>query len=144
MTTTTEALTTTLNAEHAAIFAYGVVAAYAAPNRAGAIHDAVVEHRANRQALTDAFNGTGVAAPLAAIGYTLPQKVTDPTSALQVALAVENECATAYRALLEITDRMSDRQLSVPALIGCATRAANWRLALKISPATVALPGSGA
>jgi len=143
MTPTTDALTTALNAENAAIFAYGVVAAYASPSRAAAITDAITEHRANRQALTDAFNGTGVPAPLAAIGYNLPQKVTDPTSALQVALAAETECATAYRALLEMTDRPTDRQLSVPALTGCATRAANWRLALKISPATVALPGSG-
>jgi rubrerythrin len=142
MTSTTDALVVAVNAENAAIFAYGVVAAYAATSRAQTIAEYTTEHRSRREELAAALTAAKVAAPAAAPGYDLSAPVTDPVSALQAALTAEEDCAVAYRALLEQAEDTAGRRLGLDGLTDTAVRAANWRLVLRISPATVALPGS--
>lgn len=143
MTTTTDALTVALAAENAAIFTYGVVAAYAAPSREQAISEYTAQHRALRTELEAALTAAKAPVPPAAAGYNLPIAVTDPVSALTVALAAEEDCAVAYRGLLERADTVDIRGLGLRGLTDSALRAANWRVVLRISPATVALPGGG-
>ena len=48
MTRTTDALNVALTAENAAIFAYGVVTAYAASSRSQTIAEYTAEHRSRR------------------------------------------------------------------------------------------------
>lgn len=142
MTVTTDALAATLDAEHATIFTYGVVAAYAAAARAQTIAEFTAEHRSRREELTAALTTAAVEVPEAAPGYDLPQPITDPVSALTVALSTEEDCTIAYRALLERAEDAAVRSLALAGLTDSARRAATWRLALRISPSTVALPGS--
>lgn len=141
MTETTDALAVAVNAENAAIFTYGVVAAYAAPSRAQTIAEYTAEHRSRRDESATALAAAKVDVPAAAPGYNLSAPVTDPVSALRAALIAEEDCAVAYRALMEQADDVPVRRLGLDGLTESATRAANWRLVLRISPATVALPG---
>lgn len=142
MTVTTDALAATLDAENATIFTYGVVAAYAAAARAQTIAEFTAEHRSRREELTAALSTAAAEVPEAAPGYDLPQPITDPVSALTVALSTEEDCTIAYRALLERAEDAAVRGLALGGLTDSARRAATWRLALRISPSTVALPGS--
>jgi Domain of unknown function (DUF4439) len=142
MSQTTDALTVALNAENAAIFTYGVVAAYAAASRSQTIAEYTAEHRARREELVAALTTAQAEVPAAAAGYDLSAPITDPVSALTVALTAEEDCATAYRALIEQAEDVPGRRLALDGLTDSAGRAANWRLVLRISPATVALPGS--
>ena len=142
MTVTTDALSATLDAENATIFTYGVVAAYAAAARAQTIAEFTAEHRSRRKELTAALTTAAAEVPEAAPGYDLPQPITDPVSALTVALSTEEDCTIAYRALLERAEDAAARSLALGGLTDSARRAATWRLALRISPSTVALPGS--
>jgi Domain of unknown function (DUF4439) len=142
MTTATDAIAVALDAENAAIFSYGVVAAYAAPSRDQLISEYTAEHRAGRTELEETLTAAQAAVPAAAAGYNLPVPVTDPVSALTVALAAEEDCAVAYRSVIEQSDDPAARRLGLRGLTDSAARAANWRVVLRISPATVALPGS--
>jgi rubrerythrin len=142
VTVTTDALAATLDAENATIFTYGVVAAYAAAARAQTIAEFTAEHRSRREELTAALATAAAEVPEAAPGYDLPQPITDPVSALTVALSTEEDCTIAYRALLERAEDAAARSLALGGLTDSARRAATWRLALRISPSTVALPGS--
>ncbi|OZG26745.1 hypothetical protein BH683_022835 [Williamsia sp. 1138] len=142
MTRTTDALTVALTAENAAIFAYGVVAAYAASSRSQTIAEYTAEHRSRREELVAALTAAHSEVPAAAAGYDLSAPITDPASALTVALTAEEDCAVAYRALIEQAENVGARRLGLGGLTDSAGRAANWRLVLRISPVTVALPGS--
>ncbi len=141
MTATTDALIVALGAENAAIFTYGVVAAYAATARSQTIAEYTGQHRARRDELGAALTAANVDVPPAAAGYDLSAPVTDPVSALTAALTAEEDCAVAYRALMEQAENVPARRLGLDGLTDTATRAANWRLVLRISPATVSLPG---
>lgn len=142
MSQTTDALAVALNAENAAIFTYGVVAAYAAAARSQTIAEYTAEHRSRREELAAALTAAKAEVPAAAAGYNLSAPVTDPVSALTVALTAEEDCTVAYRALIEQAEEAGTRRLGLDGLTDSAGRAAAWRLVLRISPVTVALPGS--
>jgi aspartate/methionine/tyrosine aminotransferase len=136
-------LQTALRAEHAAIFAYGVVAAYSRPDRQDMIATAVAAHRARRDALITALGAANVTAPEAEAGYAAPFPVTDPASAARLAAQVENDTAVAWRAALEQASSETTRHSCVDNLTDCATRLAQWRDLLGITPPTTAFPGKG-
>ncbi|KQR98823.1 hypothetical protein ASG12_10710 [Williamsia sp. Leaf354] len=142
MSEATDALAAAVEAENAAVFVYGVAVAYAAASRRDTIADFTAEHRSRRDELERLMLAAKVTAPLPAAGYVPPVSITDPVTAIQAVLAAEQDCARAYRALLERADDRSQRQAGVDALSDSARRAANWRLVLRISPATVASPGT--
>ncbi|GAB2671717.1 hypothetical protein GCM10027169_36800 [Gordonia jinhuaensis] len=139
---TSRALAVALNAEYAAVFTYGIVAAYAADSRRTDIAAATAAHRALRDALIRRLTDAGQAVPEAAAGYTLPVAVTDSITGYRAALAAEEQCCVAYRSLIEQAAESDDRRIGIDGLRDCAIRAANWRLVLRISPATTALPGT--
>ena len=68
--------------------------------------------------------------------------MTGPESAARAALVAEEDCATAYRALLEQADDETGRRIGVDGLSESALRAARWRVVLQESPVTLAFPGS--
>ncbi|MGZ8179933.1 ferritin-like domain-containing protein [Williamsia sp. SKLECPSW1] len=141
MSTTTDALGSAVDAENAAIFAYGIAAAYAASTRQETVAEYTADHRARRAELTRLMTTAGATAPEAAVGYVLPVAVTDPATAVRAMLVAEEDCTRAYRVLLEKADGESVRRVGVDALSDAAVRAARWRLVLQVSPSTVALPG---
>ena len=130
-----------LRAEHAAVFAYGVVAAFSNPQRAGQIAVNSAAHRARRDATIDALTAASVPAPVADSGYTVPFPVFDPITAAQLAAAVESDTAVAWRSVVERAESEQTRRTGIEALTECALRLATWRTILGTAPATVPFPG---
>lgn len=142
-----------LRAEHAAVYAYGLVAAHAAAQRDAVVAEAAAAHRARRDRATSLLSVGDARPPQAEAGYVLPVAVIDPTTAALLAAEVENETAVAWRSVLErsapdqpapqVDGPLSAgvRSVAVDALIDCAVRMALWRGVLGQSSPTTAFPG---
>ncbi|KXO93620.1 ferritin-like domain-containing protein [Tsukamurella tyrosinosolvens] len=141
MTPAQDAVAAALTSEHAAVYLYGLVEAYAAPTRKAEIATYAAEHRSQRDALARVLSAAGVEVPVAAPAYTPPEPVTDPVSAAKVAAAVEDDAAAAHRNVLSQADGDGIRHLGVTGLGGAAVRGARWRVALGVSPVTTPFPG---
>lgn len=144
MSDSTSALGAAVDAEHAAVFTYGVLTAFTTGERRDIVATDIAEHRARRDEGNRALVAAGAPARESAAGYVLPVNVTNATTAATAALDVETDTAAAYRALAERGDSPAIRRLAVDGLTECALRAAYWRAALGQSPVTVALPGAKA
>ncbi|NGP09593.1 ferritin-like domain-containing protein [Rhodococcus sp. 14C212] len=136
-----QALVDALSAEFAAVFGYGIVAAFSNPARAAEVSADTAAHRARRDATTDALRAAAVTPPTAAAGYTTPFPVTDPVSAAQLAVQIETDVAVAWRSVVERARSEHTRGAAIEALTESAMRAARWRANLGIVPPSVALPG---
>ncbi|MFD4366590.1 ferritin-like domain-containing protein [Rhodococcus sp. NPDC058521] len=134
-------LSAALAAEHAAIYAYGVVAAYANPTRSDQVDADVAAHRALRDALVDSLTSAGLEAAPAAAGYATPFPVVDPPSAAQLAAQTEFDVSVAWRSVVENGETAETRTFAVDALAATAVRAALWRSVLGVDPWTLAFPG---
>ena len=142
MTTPDEALGTALAAEHAAVYAYGVLGARLTGHARGDAVSAEAAHRARRDALLLRVARSGATPSPAAPAYTLPFPVTDVAGALRLAVLVEERTAEAWRAAVPPAGRR-DRTTAVAALTDCAVRATRWRRrAHPTAPPTVPFPGS--
>lgn len=127
--------------EHAAIYGYGIVSAYALPTRNALVSEALAQHRGRREAALSLLEARGVTAPLPAAGYQLPMRVDSPTAAARLAVRMEDDCAVAWRAVLEQAGSEADRSFGLTALTQCAVLAARWRRVLREWPVTRAFPG---
>lgn len=137
-----QALGAALAAEHAAVYAYGLVAAFAPDERALVVAEATDVHRTRRNSVTDLLVAAGAPAPPAEAGYVVPLPVSDASSAGQLAVLVETGCARAWRSVLERSEPGELRGVAVAALTDCAVRVTRWRMALGQSPATTTFPGT--
>ena len=138
-----EALSAALQAEHAAVYGYGVVGAHLDAAGKTSAADAENVHRNRRDALILRITQEKGNPPVAAAAYALPYPVTDRASALKLAVALEAGAAVAWRQALGGTTG-DDRTMSLNALIDCAMRATQWRVTAGITPATVPFPGTPA
>ena len=128
-------------AEHAAIYGYGLVSAHSLPTRNELVSAALAEHRDRRERAVALMTEQSITVPLPAAGYRLPMVVDSPTSAAKLAVRMENDCAVAWRAVLEQTDSERDREFAATALTQCAVLAARWRQVLGAWAPTQAFPG---
>lgn len=131
-----------LAAEHAAIFAYGVIGVQLADGAgAGAVRAAEEAHRSRRDALVLALTQQDAPLPAAEPGYQLPFEVFDPGAARRLAVLVEERVGAVWRAALaELTG--AGRQSALDALVDTALRATRWRAAAGVEPVTVPFPGA--
>ncbi|MEZ0357556.1 hypothetical protein CRM90_09705 [Mycobacterium sp. ENV421] len=127
--------------EHAAIYGYGIVSAHSSPDENDLVSDAMAQHRERREAAIAMLTGRSVKAPVPAAGYQLPMAVNTPTDAGNLAIRMENDCATAWRAVIERATSDQDRAFGVSALTDTAVLTARWKQALGIRPLTEAFPG---
>jgi hypothetical protein len=134
-----ESLAAGLAGEHAAIYGYGVLGAHLTGSAVGQAQQAELAHRNRRDAVLVRLSAMGVTPPAAAVTYALPFTVTDPASALRLAVLLEERTGTIWRAALAQTTG-DERKLALDALTDCALRAARWRRATGQQPGTVALP----
>jgi len=134
-----QSLVDALAAEHAAVFGYGIVAAFADP-WADAVAEDTAAHRARRDATIEALHAASVEPPVAAPGYTVPFPVTDPDSAARLAEQIENDTAVAWRSVVERAHSESTRGAAITALTEAALRAARWRVRLG-APPSLPFPG---
>ncbi|MFE2997658.1 ferritin-like domain-containing protein [Nocardia sp. NPDC059246] len=140
-TTDQQALIDALSAEYAAVYAYGVIAAYANHDRDKLVAEYTASHRARRDATIDTLKASGAAVPEPAAAYTSPIPVNDPIPAAKLAVTVESDAAAAWRSVVERSGNPDLRRTGIEALTECAVRLATWQSILGTSPATVAFPG---
>ncbi len=138
---TIAALQAALAAEHAAVWAYGLIAAYLPAARGEAVADAVAAHRARRDATERLLSGAGVPPVTAEPAYLVPQPVDGPTGALRLAVTAETDTAQAWRSAIERSSLRQVRAAALDALTGAAVRAARWRAAAGDETVTVPFPG---
>ncbi|MFG1795344.1 ferritin-like domain-containing protein [Nocardia sp. NPDC049149] len=136
-----QALLDALHAEYGAVYAYGVIAAYASPERARLVAEHTAAHRARRDTTIDALTASGIDAPAQNAAYTVPFPVTDPIPAAKLAAIVESDCAVAWRAVVEHGAAETLRGMGVDALTEAAVRLATWQSILGTNPPTIAFPG---
>lgn len=142
---TLAALQRALATEHVAVYGYGVLGPrLAAPLQAAALqqYDA---HRQLRDRLRDQIRARGAAPATSAAAYRLPIGVTDPATALRLAVTLEADCAARYLALVGAAGSAGLRRLAVGWLAEVAVAADRWRRAETPPAPGVPLPGlSGA
>lgn len=135
------ALYDALVAEHAAIYGYGVVSAHSLPTRNELVSESLAQHRERREKAVSLLEAQSVTVPLPAAGYQLPMAVETPTDAATLAVLMEEDCAVAWRAVMEQSDAEQDRGFALNAVTQCAVMAARWRRVLRAWPVTTAFPG---
>src|SRR3954470_12407637 len=124
-----------VEAEHAAVYGYGVLGARLDDVSPRAALLASDSHRARPDQVSAALRAAGgeVPAPLAAYDVT----VATPAEALALAIRIEEDLALRWHDLVGDTDDVALRQLGIAGLQECAVRAAQWRQRAGITPATV-------
>ena len=120
-----EPLQTTLAAEHAAVFVYGVLGGRtsrtAAPELFDAVSSAYAAHRARRDLLTREITDLGGTPVAAEAAYETPLPLDTPDQVAAAALEVERGCATTYAWLVANTAG-ADRRRAIQALNEAAVR----------------------
>ncbi|WP_433084378.1 ferritin-like domain-containing protein [Dactylosporangium sp. CA-052675] len=143
MTAADERLVAALQAEHAAIYGYGVLGPKLDANTIALARAADNAHRTRRDALLVRLTSAGVTPPPTAASYQLPFAVTDRAAALKLAVQLEDRTAAQWRLALPATDG-DVRKIVLDALIDCTTRAVGFRKAGSLTPLVAAFPGKTA
>ncbi|CMK44122.1 ferritin-like domain-containing protein [Mycobacterium tuberculosis] len=135
------ALCDALAVEHATIYGYGIVSALSPPGVNFLVADALKQHRHRRDDVIVMLSARGVTAPIAAAGYQLPMQVSSAADAARLAVRMENDGATAWRAVVEHAETADDRVFASTALTESAVMATRWNRVLGAWPITAAFPG---
>jgi hypothetical protein len=137
---TVEALQLALTTEHAAIWAYGLIAAFDKDNLGSitAMRDAHLVRRNDTSARLTAGGATPV---VGAAAYKVPVAVKDAATARQLALAVESDNAAAWLGVVGATDDAALRSYALAGLTDAAVRATTWKIISKAKPTTTTFPG---
>lgn len=128
-----------LEAEHAALYGYGVLGARLDLETRPLAQAAAGAHRSTRDNLADLLRAGGAEPPAAMPAYDVA--VAGQQSALELAVALEQGLSVRWLDLVGGTDDRGLRRLAVDGLTETAVRAASWRELLGSAPVTVALPG---
>ncbi len=134
------ALQDALSAEQAAVWAYGLVAAYAR-DQATMIAEARSGHLLRRDATAARLVQGGGTAPEPAAAYQISVPVTDAASALVLAQDIETDAAAAWRVVIGSTDDAELRGFALTGLSDAAVRLARWKQVVGTVPSTVPFPG---
>lgn len=133
--TETDALQSTLEAEHAAVYVYAVLVGRGDTALAAPLWAAYREHRDRRDELTAMLRDTGQEPVAAAPAYELPARLDTPARVRRAAVAAERAGAEAYAALVAAATGEL-RSWGVSALTASAVRE------LTLGAAPTAFPGA--
>ena len=103
--------------------------------------EALNQHRQRRDDVIAMLTARKVTVPPAAAGYQLPSPVGSAMDAARLAARMENDGATAWRAVVEHADTAGDRAFASTALTQSAVMAARWNKVLGGWPITTSFPG---
>jgi hypothetical protein len=134
-----EVLNRLLEAEHAVLYAYGVLGARMDEQTREQALRAAGAHRNWRDRLEALLRSRDVTPPVAEVAYDV--SVPSQADALALAVRLETGLGVRFRDLVGATDDPRLRRLAVDGLTETAVRATSWRLLLGERPGTVALPG---
>jgi hypothetical protein len=135
------ALYDAVTTEHGVIYGYGFVSAHSSAETNDLVSTAMAEHRDRREAAIKMLTDRKVDPPLPAPGYQLPTQVDNPTDAANLAVRMEEDSASAWRAVLEQATTSEERAFAVKALTESAVTSARWSRVLGVWPISVAFPG---
>jgi hypothetical protein len=138
--TAAERLRALVEAEHAAVYGYGVLGARLDDARRRAALLAYDSHRARREQVAAALRSAGGTPPAPLPAYDVA--VSTAAEALALAVRIEEGLSLRWRDLVGDTDDVALRSLAVAGLQETAVRATQWRQRAGITPATAALPGT--
>lgn len=130
-----------LDAEHAAVWVYGLVSAFLPGTYTEAVADGSHEHQVGRDACERMLDAAGVTPDGPQPAYIPPKPVESATSAKSVVATAESDTADAWAGVLDRTDDKGLRAVALTALLNSARRGTRWRLAAGESPAALALIG---
>ena len=133
---TSTLLAAVLEAEHAAIYGYGLLGGHLDDATRRTARTAFDAHRARRD---DLLARLGKTAPTSGASYDVA--VHSPAEALALAVTLEEGVGMRWLDLVGGTSDPALRQLGVGGLQETAVRAANWRRLRGGGPITVAFPG---
>jgi hypothetical protein len=137
------ALQGALAAEHAAVWVYGVAAAFVPNALARRLDEAATAHQARRDTTERMLIDAGVPPVPPEPGYLSPEPVTDAASALRLVITAETDTAAAWRSVVERSPADPDvRGAALEALTAAAVRATRWRQTAGAVPLTVPFPGA--
>lgn len=120
-----DALQTTLAAEHAAVWLYGVLGGQTSQSTQKGLYDVVsacyVTHRGRRDQLIRWLHDAGQTPVAAEVAYELSNQVRTPAEIQTIGRQVEERCTATYADLVARTTG-SERSWATNALIGAALR----------------------
>ena len=137
---TLKALGAALAAENAAVWSYGVVAAYL-KDTADLMAAIASGHLSRRDATSTLITQNGGKPITPSAAYALPVQVKDATTARQLATVLETDCAKAWRSVVGNTDRSDLRGYALAGLSDSAVWLTEIKQDGKVNPATVPFPG---
>jgi len=132
-----DALQTTLEAEHAAVYVYGLLGSRTSQSAEGPLYDALraayETHRERRDVLIGVIADQGATPDTAAPAYTAPPGLDSADGRYAAALELERGCARTYAALVGATagERRAD---AVTWLNDAAARELSFRGTPEIFP----------
>ncbi len=135
------ALCDALAIEHSTIYGYGIVSALSPPSVNDMVVEALTQHRQRRDDVIAMLAARKVTAPVAASGYQLPRSVGSAADAARLAVRMETDGATAWRAVVEHAQTAQNRSFASTALTQSAVMAARWSRVLGAWPITTSFPG---
>jgi Domain of unknown function (DUF4439) len=141
MTEPVAALQTALAAEHAAIWAYPVVGARVGAALRAQVWQADLTHRTRRDATAGLIRRYGGDPVPSGAEYSLPFPVSNRTTALRLAVHLEEGVAAAWRYVIAATEEQAVRRDALAALTDAAVQATRWRLIVTPGRPTVPFPG---
>lgn len=138
---TVDALQQALSAEHAAVWAYGLVSAFLPDSYDKGVDKGMSAHRDRRDA-TERLLAVAAVTPISPEpAYTTPKPVTDKDSAVAVLIVAETDATVAWRAVLDRADDPGVRQAALDSLTEAAVRGTKWREDAGTKPAAIPMPG---
>jgi Domain of unknown function (DUF4439) len=142
--TETDALQTTLAAEHAAVYVYGALGGRtsrsASPELFAAVSSAYAAHRGRRDQLTADIADAGDQPVAAEAAYDLPGPLLNADQINRAALDLERSCATTYAYLVASTVA-DERRWAIAALTDSAVRQLSFAGAPETFPGIADSPG---
>jgi hypothetical protein len=129
-----QGLNKVLDAEHAAVYAYGIVGARTSGGLRSSATAGFNAHRARRDQVRQLITSRGGTPSESGTAYDLPFPVKAAADAARLAALVEDRVTAAYLELAAVDDS-SLRRLAALAMQECAVRGYGWR------PAIANLPG---
>lgn len=120
-----ENLTSTLQGEYAATFAYGLIGAHVTGEARERARRSLASHIANRDRLRESLIALGAPVPVPEPAYEASPPVTNSTTATELAIVVELRLTRSWAALAAVSGGSSRKQ-AARASQECAVRAVSW------------------
>ncbi|MER5424145.1 ferritin-like domain-containing protein [Streptosporangium roseum] len=137
-----QGLDTALAAEHAAVYAYGVIGARSTGNLRAVATDAFDAHRAHRDRLRTLIISRGGTPVEPNASYELPVTPSTSAQAVELAVLVERGVTSAYLELTASGDPAL-RKMAALAMQECVVRAYGLRPEIEAFPGMPARPAPG-